>query len=309
LLNALKHQLASLPPHQQQQVLANLSKLPTREREELMALLEEATLRESKAAAQGGLEQFAKQVYPNYIVGAHHRHLFKLLERAANTPNQRIIVNIAPRHGMSEACSYLFPSWYLGHHPDKKVIMATHTADLSTTFGRRVRDLVGSDEYRNIFPDLKLNQDAKAAGAWNTSKGGQYYAVGVGGALAGRGADLCVTPSTKVVSKRGVLPAGDIRVGDWVQGACDWNQVKHVIHSTHSHTVHINKLRCSTTHPIMIVGRGFVPADQVVIGDKIVTQTLLRKCINVLGNSTIIHTVNTIIQAVFTLRKRWVKRG
>lgn len=86
----------------------------------------------------------------------------------------------------SEMASYLFPAWFLGQYPDKKIIMATHTADLSVSFGRRVRDLVDSPDYREIFPSVKLNQDAKAAGQWNTSVGGQYYAVGVGGALADR---------------------------------------------------------------------------------------------------------------------------
>lgn len=182
----------SLSAADRHKVLANIGKLPAHEQAELTRLLEEADTREKRRASQGGIEEFAKAVYPGYMVGAHHRHLFKLLEKAATTPNQRIIVNIAPRHGKSEACSYLFPAWFLGHFPEKKIIMATHTADLSTSFGRRVRDLVNSDGYREIFPGTSLNQDAKAAGQWNTSKGGSYYAVGVGGALAGRGGDLII---------------------------------------------------------------------------------------------------------------------
>jgi predicted phage terminase large subunit-like protein len=218
MLSSIKAQLEKLPPHQKQQAINNLLKLPERERNELLALMEEATARERKNAAQGGIEEFAYAVYPNYKVGAHHRRLFKLLERAANTPNQRIIVNIAPRFGKSEACSYLFPAWFLGHHPDKKIIMGTHTADLSTTFGRRVRDLIATDEYKSIFPETKLNPDAKAAGAWNTNKGGQYYAVGVGGALAGRGADLFVIddPVSEKEGKDNNI-AAFISVWEWYQ--------------------------------------------------------------------------------------------
>jgi predicted phage terminase large subunit-like protein len=105
---------------------------------------------------------------------------------------KRVIVNIAPRMGKSEFASYLFPAWFLGQYPDKKIIMATHTAGLSEDFGRRVRNLLDAEEYREIFPNTLIADDQKAAGKWSTSAGGQYYAVGVGGALAGRGADLFV---------------------------------------------------------------------------------------------------------------------
>ena len=70
--------------------------------------------------------------------------------------------------------------------------MATHTAGLSEDFGRRVRNLIESDEYKEVFPNTVVADDQKAAGKWSTGAGGQYYAVGVGGALAGRGADLFV---------------------------------------------------------------------------------------------------------------------
>jgi len=103
-----------------------------------------------------------------------------------------VIINIAPRMGKSEFSSYLFPAWFLGKYPDKKIIMGTHTAGLSEDFGRRIRNLIDSDEYKRIFPKTQVAADQKAAGKWSTSVGGQYYAVGVGGALAGRGADLFV---------------------------------------------------------------------------------------------------------------------
>jgi hypothetical protein len=94
--------------------------------------------------------------------------------------------------GKSEFSSYLFPAYFLGKYPDKKIIMATHTAGLSEDFGRRVRNLINGEDYHEVFPGTDVADDQKAAGKWSTSAGGQYYAVGVGGALAGRGADLFV---------------------------------------------------------------------------------------------------------------------
>jgi predicted phage terminase large subunit-like protein len=86
----------------------------------------------------------------------------------------------------------LAPAWFLGKHPAKKVIMASHTADLAVNFGRRVRNLVGSDSYKDIFPDVSLQADSKSASRWGTNFNGEYFAIGVGGALAGRGADLFI---------------------------------------------------------------------------------------------------------------------
>ena len=135
---------------------------------------------------------FVKHVYPGYKVGPHHLKLAQIFEDIANGKKKRVIVNIAPRHGKSELISYLAPAWFLGKYPQKKIIMASHTADLAVNFGRRVRNLVGSDDYKEIFPQVELQADSKSASRWGTNFNGEYFAIGVGGALAGRGADLFI---------------------------------------------------------------------------------------------------------------------
>jgi len=135
---------------------------------------------------------FVKHVYPGYKVGPHHLKLAQIFEDIANGKKKRVIVNIAPRHGKSELISYLAPAWFLGKYPQKKIIMASHTADLAVNFGRRVRNLVGSDNYKTIFPQVELQADSKSASRWGTNFNGEYFAIGVGGALAGRGADLFI---------------------------------------------------------------------------------------------------------------------
>jgi predicted phage terminase large subunit-like protein len=135
---------------------------------------------------------FIEHVYPGYKVGEHHKRLAQIFEDIANGKKKRVIVNIAPRHGKSELISYLAPAWFLGKYPHKKIIMASHTADLAVNFGRRVRNLVGSDVYKDIFPQVELQADSKSASRWGTNFQGEYFAIGVGGALAGRGADLFI---------------------------------------------------------------------------------------------------------------------
>jgi len=136
--------------------------------------------------------KFVERVWPTFISGAHHKRMADAFERVANGTCKRLIINMPPRHTKSEFASYLLPAWFLGKFPHKKVIQASNTGELAVGFGRKVRNLVDSDVYNAIFPNLALQQDSKAAGRWNTSKGGDYFAIGVGGTVTGKGADVLI---------------------------------------------------------------------------------------------------------------------
>ena len=174
---------------------ALLKALPHMSVEDKMELLDDLEVREKRArlsAANHNMLGFAQAVYPGFKIGPHHKKLAKIFTDVIEGRKKRVIINIAPRMGKSEFSSYLFPAYFLGKYPQKKIIMGTHTAGLSEDFGRRIRNLIDSDEYKEVFPTTLVADDQKAAGKWSTSAGGQYYAAGVGGALAGRGADLFV---------------------------------------------------------------------------------------------------------------------
>ena len=141
---------------------------------------------------QGEFLEFVRHVWPSFIAGSHHKIFAEKLERVAKGELKRLIVNMPPRHTKSEFASYLFPAWVMGRDPHTKIIQATHTAELAVGFGRKVKNLLDSEIYRDVFPEIELARDAKASGRWSTNEGGEYYAVGVGGALAGRGANLCI---------------------------------------------------------------------------------------------------------------------
>jgi len=184
--------LPDLTPDQMRMIFNNLHKLPRHKQERTLDLLNEIKARQSAEACRGSLLAFVMRVDKNYKIGAHHRHLAQLLEDMARGRKDRVAVNIAPRFGKSQLTSIYFPAWFLGNFPDKKVMLVSHTADLAVDFGRKVRNLVDTDEYKSIFPDVSLASDSKSAGKWDTNKGGTFFAVGVGGAIAGRGADLLV---------------------------------------------------------------------------------------------------------------------
>ena len=132
--------------------------------------------------------KYVRKVWPEFIAGAHHHMIAKKFEDIATGRNKRLIINMPPRHTKSEFASYLLPSWIIGRDPKTKIIQTTHTAELAVNFGRKVRNLLASPEYQNIFSGVSLQADSKAAGRWSTNQGGEYFAAGVGGAITGRGA-------------------------------------------------------------------------------------------------------------------------
>jgi predicted phage terminase large subunit-like protein len=166
--------------------------LPFNEQKEILDLLEELSDARNRESAHADFLEFVRQVWPAFIEGDHHRIMADAFNRISEGELKRLIINMPPRHTKSEFASHLFPAWYLGKYPDRKVIQTSHTAELAVGFGRKVRNLVGSPDYNRIFPDVALSADSKAAGRWNTSKQGDYFAIGVGGAVTGKGADILI---------------------------------------------------------------------------------------------------------------------
>ena len=159
--------------------------------EELKLLLREQELK-LQAAAQDNFLNFVRVMWPDFVKGPHHSKTAAKLQELADGKIKRLIVNMPPRHTKSEFASFLFPAFMMGINPKLKIIQTTHTAELAYRFGRKVRNLMGTGEYKNVFENVNLSADSKAAGRWETNYGGEYFAAGVGGAITGRGADLLI---------------------------------------------------------------------------------------------------------------------
>ena len=155
-------------------------------------LLDRAKRTAESEAAQLDFLDFTNAVWPDFIGGMHHTKMAAAFKKIATGESKRLIVNMPPRHTKSEFSSYLLPAWLIGRRPSLKIIQTTHTAELAVRFGRKVRNLMDTEEYKAIFPKVELRADSKAAGRWETGNGGEYFAAGVGGAITGRGADLLI---------------------------------------------------------------------------------------------------------------------
>ena len=176
----------------EEKLLEVIEGLPEGERESLLLMTKEYQDALVRERGQESFMEFVRAVWPNFISGRHHAKMAEAFERVASGKLKRLIINMPPRHTKSEFASYLLPAWFLGKYPGKKIIQCSNTAELAVGFGRKVRNLVDGEVYSKVFPNVALRHDSKAAGRWSTNKNGEYFAIGVGGTVTGKGADLLI---------------------------------------------------------------------------------------------------------------------
>jgi predicted phage terminase large subunit-like protein len=169
-----------------------LAKLPPMDREDILRTAMELVESDNREKSQQDFLTFVKQMWPGFIDGRHHKVMAKKFQEIAAGKTKRLIINMPPRHTKSEFASYLLPAWFLGKFPNKKIIQCSNTAELAVGFGRKVRNLVDSEQYGKVFTGVSLRSDSKAAGRWSTNANGEYFAIGVGGTVTGKGADLLI---------------------------------------------------------------------------------------------------------------------
>ena len=132
---------------------------------------------------------FTEYRYARYVTAPHHALVARHLERVERREIDRLIIEMPPRHGKSELASKSYPAWCLGRNPSKQIISASASNDLATDWGKAVRNIIASDEFRLVYPGVELAEDSRAAGKWQTKQGGIYVAASVGTSILGRGAD------------------------------------------------------------------------------------------------------------------------
>lgn len=174
--------------------LNDIAKLSPNDQREILRMLEEAQQKRELENAKNTFLGYARYMFPKFagkfVEGRHHREMAKIFDGINRGELKRVCIHLPPRHTKSLFCSWLNPSFYLGHHPANKIIQVSNTAELAAGFGRQVRDTMESEEYRSLFGGVSIKADSRSAGRWNTNRGGDYYATGIGGALAGRGAHI-----------------------------------------------------------------------------------------------------------------------
>jgi predicted phage terminase large subunit-like protein len=142
------------------------------------------------ALAHEDLACYSIAQWPQFERAPHHELIISKLEAVERGEIKRLMIFLPPRHGKSFITSSIFPAWLLGRHPQHHVIFATYGQELSDDFGRRVRNFIANPVHQAIFPNCRLSEDSTSVRRFNTTAGGAYFAVGRGGPITGRGADL-----------------------------------------------------------------------------------------------------------------------
>jgi predicted phage terminase large subunit-like protein len=133
---------------------------------------------------------FAVHVMPFLVIEEVHCLLADYFERLRRGDIDRLMISMPPRTGKSLFTSELLPAWWEGHYPSDKLLHASYASTLVEKFGRKIRNLIMTDNYQEVFPNTSITKDSRAAAQWATTGGGEYNAVGVGGGVAGKGGNL-----------------------------------------------------------------------------------------------------------------------
>lgn len=150
-------------------------------------MLQRLERNQTKRTVRKSLTEWCK--YVGYQPARHHQLLIDKLEAITRGEIDRLAVFMPPGAAKSTYASILFTPWYLAQFPEHCVIAASHTQELAEKWGRRVRNLISEHA---LILGCALASDSQAAGRWETSSGGEYFAAGVGGSITGRRADLVV---------------------------------------------------------------------------------------------------------------------
>lgn len=104
---------------------------------------------------------------------------------------KKLAIMMPPRHGKSMLTSHMFPAWFLGRNPTKKVILASYEASFAALWGRRARNIL--EEYGKDLFGVSVRDDSRASDHWEiVEHGGGMFTAGAGGALTGKGASVFI---------------------------------------------------------------------------------------------------------------------
>ena len=116
-----------------------------------------------------------------------HRVIGAALEEVERGDYRRLMINVGPRFGKTTLASAMFPAWYIGRHPERSIIVATYNEHYSWDLGRRVRDIMATPQYAQVFPGVEIKVGASTVSRVQTTQDGVIFSVGRGSSITGRG--------------------------------------------------------------------------------------------------------------------------
>jgi len=144
---------------------------------EALYLKEDLVHREHMKVCREDFIEFCKYMDPNFMVGNHHKIMGQAFNKIVHENNKRIIINMPPRHGKSYLTSQYLPAFFIGNYPKAQLMNIANVAELAVKFGRQVKDVIGSDKFKDVFPGIEVRSDSKSAGRWQINQGGESFSL------------------------------------------------------------------------------------------------------------------------------------
>lgn len=258
---------------------------------EAMVLFDEA----EKLACELSLSTFFRRAW-HAIDPAPYKHNWHIdltaqaAEKLVTGESRNLIVNQPPRTSKSNLLSVCLPAWIWAQRwkgpmsgPQVKFMTASYGQSLSFTHSTLCRSLITSAWYQKHWGKrFQLREDRNAVGLFENDRGGARLATSVGAALTGLGGD-CLVEGSLVSTPTGPrrieeLCAGDLVSGfDFLRGEAVSSRVVATRRLVKDELYEIrtssgNTLRCTGNHPIFVSGVGFVAADKLGLGDRLLLE-------------------------------------
>lgn len=249
---------------------------------------------ELREAAASDLIQFTKYTYPGYNAEAVHKLIGAHMDRVVDGTLKRLIVTIPPQTGKSRLGSNQLPAYWLGRRPDDPIIMASYAAGLAEFHSGLARDLVDSQAYKNVFPDVKLRHDSRSTEFWQISgHRGYMNACGVGGPITGKGC-MCFPAGTMVTTEDGPI-AIEVLVSmskrpvvksyNHKTNRIEWKRVVAVSESQANQLIRLTtkfgrQVTATAEHPIYLGTRGYISIKDAELQDTVYVETAYDYVVN-----------------------------
>lgn len=118
----------------------------------------------------------------------HHRLILTTLDRISKTPHGRLMILMPPGSAKSTYASVVFPTFYLGKYPQKRIILASYGDDLASKLGRRSRSILLQKRYQRVM-ETQLSMDSAAVQNFMLTNGSEYMSCGIMSGITGNRAD------------------------------------------------------------------------------------------------------------------------
>jgi len=149
------------------------------------------TPQELRAAIREDYNLFFATMNPRLKLARFQREIvMPAITRFEKGEWSRLAILLPPNHGKTTAITIPMPMFRMGNQPDKTVMLLSYSNQLAEDFGEKIKTGVKSKAFRSVFPNFRLRMGAQSKKFFRTEEGGSFYAIGLGGTVEGKRADL-----------------------------------------------------------------------------------------------------------------------